>query len=96
MHHMMSQVLPPFLFPDGDCISMKQYGINTGLRLPRPQFEKLNQMAATLNVSRNKMVALLVDAAEVQSEPAVSVGTVKANGHSVNTRQSHHAIPVVA
>ena len=83
MHHVMSQVLPPFLFSQMEAV-LKDYGVNTGLRLPKPQFEKLNQMAATLNVSRNKMVAILVDAAEVQSEPAVSVGTVKANGRSAS------------
>jgi hypothetical protein len=58
---------------------MKEYGINinTGLRLPRAQFAKLNDMAKTLNVSRNKMVALLIDGAEVESKPVLSVGLGK-------------------
>lgn len=56
---------------------MRDYGVNTGLRLPRPEFEKLNTMAKTLNVSRNKMVALLINGAEIESKPVLSVGLPK-------------------
>lgn len=73
---------------------MKEYGV-TGVRLPREQFEKLNRMAASLNVSRNKVVGMLVEAAEVQSKPAVSVNLKKENGRSVETLAGLHTASVV-
>ena len=89
----MSQVLPPFLFSQMEAV-LKDYGVNTGLRLPKPQFAKLNQMAATLNVSRNKMVAILVDAAEVRSRPVVTVQLANENSRSASVSQAECAMAV--
>lgn len=73
---------------------VKDHGVSTGMRLPRPHFEKLNRMAAALNVSRNKMVALLIDGAEIEQEPVLSVGLGKNNRRAASdlTGQSSTAI----
>lgn len=58
---------------------MRDYGIVTGVRLPRPQFNKLTYMAATLNVSRNKMLGMLIDGAEIKQTPVLSVEVKNSN-----------------
>lgn len=47
--------------------------INTGIRLTESQFEKLDRMAGALRTNRNRVIGMLVDAAQVEQTPAVSV-----------------------
>lgn len=60
---------------------MRDYGIQTGVRLSKERFDKLNRLAESLNVSRNKMMALLIDGAELEQNPVLTVGVPKTNRH---------------
>lgn len=60
---------------------------NTGVRLTGPQRDKLERLAESLNTSRNRIFGLLIDAAEVQSMPALSVGVQK-SGLGVHTTKA--------
>ena len=93
MHHVMSQVLPPFVFWKER--NLKSEGINTGLRLSKTQFEKLERIADSLNVSRNRVVGMLIDGAEVRSRPAVTVQLVKENSQSAQNVVGTSAMAVV-
>ena len=46
---------------------------NTSVRLREGQRNKLDLLSRKLNTSRNRVFGLLIDAAEIQSQPAVSV-----------------------
>lgn len=51
--------------------------INTGISLPRGHLSKLDRMAAALGVSRNKTLALIIEAAqEPEPKPALVVGKI--------------------
>lgn len=47
--------------------------VNTGISISREQFKKLEEMAIDLNMSRNKLIGMLIDAAEVVERPKVAV-----------------------
>lgn len=57
--------------------------INTGIRLTESQFEKLDRMAGALRTNRNRVIGMLVDAAQVEQTPAVSV---KMNNNRVDAK----------
>lgn len=69
---------------------MKDHGINTGLRLPKDKLEKLDFLAKTFNVSRNKMVGLLIDGAEIESIPILSIDLPKNREPVSENRQVLH------
>lgn len=75
---------------------MKDYGVNTGLRLTTPQLEKLNRLASSLGMSRNKTVGLLIEAAEVQTKPSVLVGEMKNGSDSATVSAAKRAITASA
>lgn len=52
---------------------MERMTINTGVRLTPRQVQKLEQMAVQLRTSKNRLVGLLIDSAEVANLPLVSV-----------------------
>lgn len=55
--------------------------IYTGVRIAKPLHEKWQALAKELGVSRNAVISVLLEAAEVKSRPAVAIGL---NGrHSV-------------
>ena len=58
---------------------MRKLGVNTGLRLTNLQLEKADRLAASLGISRNKTIGLLIEAAEVQTKASVLVGEIKTN-----------------
>lgn len=45
----------------------------TGFRIKRAHISKLDVMARQLGVSRNRVVGILIEGAEVESRPAVKV-----------------------
>lgn len=53
---------------------MGQLAKNTGVRLTEAQFAKAARLAQSLGMTRNRLFGMLVDAAEVESQPAISVG----------------------
>lgn len=50
----------------------KQRMINTGIYITEQQFERMKQIADILKVSNNRVVGILLDAAEVEA-PKVKV-----------------------
>ena len=50
---------------------------NSGVRLTGDQWTKLNALAQSLGTTRNRVFGLLIDTAEVQSKPVVSVALAK-------------------
>lgn len=54
----------------------KQRMINTGIYITEQQFERMKQIADILKVSNNRVVGILLDAAEVEA-PKVTVEVVK-------------------
>jgi len=75
---------------------MKDYGVNTGLRLTTLQLEKADRLAASLGMSRNKTIGLLIEAAEVQTKPTVLVGEMKNSSDSAKFSQDASAITASA
>ena len=53
---------------------MERLARNTGVRLTLDQLEKADRLAQSLGTTRNRLFGLLIDTAEVQSKPVVSVG----------------------
>lgn len=47
--------------------------VNAGLRISLIQMEKLRDLASQLGVSRNRVIGILIDHAEVESIPAINV-----------------------
>lgn len=68
----------------------------TGFRIKRAHISKLDVMARQLGVSRNRVVGILIEGAEVESRPAVKVRLEKKSGRSVETLAGLHTAPVVA
>lgn len=56
---------------------MEKLHATTSVRLTTQQVEKLEQLANALRVSRNRIFGLLIDSAEIQAQPSVSVGLEK-------------------
>lgn len=52
---------------------MERMTVNTGVRLTPSQAKKLDRMAGKLRTSRNRLVGLLIETAEVDTLPVVSV-----------------------
>lgn len=52
---------------------------NTGVRLTKRQFAKADRLATSLQVSRNRLIGMLIDSAEIESKPVLSVGLQKNN-----------------
>lgn len=52
---------------------MKKRGLLTSFRLTELQQIKLEQMARQLNISRNRMIGLLVESAAIEQLPVVSI-----------------------
>ena len=61
---------------------MEKLNVNTGVRLTLAQAAKLEQLATSLRISRNRVFGALIDSAEVESKPVVSVG-LKNNGRAI-------------
>lgn len=61
----------------------------TNVRLTLQQAEKLERLATTLRVSRNRVFGLLIDSAEIQTQPSVSVGLYKNNRYDVVSQASN-------
>lgn len=72
---------------------MDRMHVNTGIRLTVPQMEKLDRIAKSIGASRNRTFGLLIDAAEVQTVPSVSVGLPKNNRHDA---QNLHGSSITA
>jgi hypothetical protein len=53
---------------------MERLARNTGVRLTLDQLEKADRLAQSLGTTRNRLFGMLIDTAEVQSKPVVSVG----------------------
>ena len=53
---------------------MERLARNTGVRLTLDQLEKAERLAQSLGTTRNRLFGMLIDTAEVQSKPVVSVG----------------------
>lgn len=47
--------------------------VNSGVRLTRGQIEKADKLASVLGISRNRVIARLIDQAQVVSVPQVEV-----------------------
>jgi hypothetical protein len=47
--------------------------VNSGVRLTRRQIEKADQLASALGISRNRVIARLIDQAQVVSVPQLEV-----------------------
>jgi hypothetical protein len=52
---------------------LEKQTVNTGVRLTEAQAAKLDLLAANLQISRNRVFGVLLDSAEVQTVPSVSV-----------------------
>ena len=67
---------------------------NTGVRLTKRQFAKADRLATSLQVSRNRLIGMLIDSAEVESKPVLSVGLQKNNRQAAQdlTGQSSLAV----
>jgi hypothetical protein len=57
--------------------------VNTGVRMTGAQRAKLDQLAQSLNTSRNRVFGMLLDAAEVQA-PTARVELQKNSGNGVH------------
>lgn len=72
---------------------METMSVNTGVRITPSQAQKLAQLAKNMRMPKNRLMGLLIDAAEVQSVPSASVRLEKNNrvdakalsGQNVNT-----------
>lgn len=58
---------------------IEKLDVSTGVRLTLAQADKLDRLAASLRISRNRVFGVLIDSAEVQAIPSVSVGLGKNN-----------------
>lgn len=47
--------------------------INTGLRIPSGHLNRAQELADTLGVTRNRLIALLIEKATVESKPVIKV-----------------------
>lgn len=67
--------------------------VNTGVRLTPTQAAKLERLATDMRMPKNRLMGLLIESAEAQTLPSVSVGLGKNNrradaayqGQNVNT-----------
>ena len=64
-------------------------------RVNQSHIAKIEQMKRQTGLTQSQLLRLMVEQAEVKGRPSVTVSLEKTNGYSVNTRQSHHATPVV-
>lgn len=64
--------------------------VGTGLRLSPTRMAKLVGLAKELAVSRNEAVGLLIEAARVESRPAISVILSTSNKNAVSTFQGEN------
>ena len=71
---------------------MERLARNTGVRLTLDQLEKAERLAQSLGTTRNRLFGLLIDTAEVQSRPAVSVALAKNSAQ----KRSRDTLPVTA
>lgn len=58
---------------------METMSINTGVRITPSQAQKLARLAENMRMPKNRLMGLLIDAAEAQALPAVSVRLEKNN-----------------
>jgi predicted DNA-binding ribbon-helix-helix protein len=56
-------------------------GVNTGLRLTKKQFDRLEEMAQLLNTSRNRVVGWLIEVAVIEQLPVLSAKLSKDDDH---------------
>lgn len=68
--------------------------INTGVRLTPTQAAKLERLATDMRMPKNRLMGLLIESAEAQTLPSVSVGLEKNNRRAASdlTGQSSTAI----
>lgn len=53
---------------------MERMSINTGIRLTPTHVKKLDRLATDMRTTRNRLLAMLIESAEVESKPVLSVG----------------------
>jgi len=72
---------------------MERMSINTGVRITPSQAAKLDRLAENMRMPKNRLMGMLIDAAEVQAAPIVSVGLKKNRRDAQNlTGQSITAV----
>ena len=71
---------------------MERLARNTGVRLTLDQLEKADRLAQSLGTTRNRLFGLLIDTAEVQSKPVVSVGLAKNSAQKRNRSENGAAV----
>lgn len=64
----------------------------TGFRLSNEQLSRAQKLAQQLGVSRNKLVGLLIDKAEVKSQPVIEVSLKNSESMIVTVEGADHAL----
>lgn len=71
--------------------------VSTGLRIKAGQLRRADQLAKTLNITRNRLFGVLIDTAAVQTLPSVSlIGLEKNNRHDAKFSQDQSITAVGA
>lgn len=75
---------------------MVNESVVTGVRMTRAHINKLDTLARQLEVSRNRVISILIEGAEVESRPSVKVSLAKDNSRSASVSQAERATAVSA
>ena len=66
--------------------------IYTGVRLSKQNVERAQCLAKQLGVSRNKLIGLLIERAEIKSQPVINVSLKNEKSTSVTVESVTHAL----
>jgi hypothetical protein len=72
---------------------MERMSVNTGIRLTPTHVKKLDRLATDMRTTRNRLLGMLIDSAEVESKPVLSVG--EKNNRCDAQELSHQSIATV-